>query len=65
MWEVVEFFWKTKELKNQVVSQILASVSLKRKLTVHQRTMLKCFSPKISFQKYMIMPKKLAIVGIT
>lgn len=43
----------------------LTSVSLKHKLTVDKRTMLKCFSLKILFQEYMIMPKTLTIVDIT
>lgn len=61
----MNFCVTAKELKNQLVSQTFASVSLKYKLTADQRTILKSISPKISFQEYMAMPKTLAIVGIT
>lgn len=65
LWAVMDFFWTIKELKKQLVSQILASVSLNHKLNIDQRTMLKYFTPKISFQEYMIVPKTLTRVGIT
>lgn len=61
----MNFCIAAKELKNQFVSQILASVCLKHKLTADQRTILKSISLKISFQEYMAVPKTLARVGIT
>lgn len=61
----MNFCVTAKELKNQLVSQTLASVSLKHKLTADQRTILKSISLKISFQEYKAMPKTLAIVDIT
>lgn len=61
----MNFCVTAKELKNQLVSHTLASVSLKHKLTADQRTILKSISLKISFQEYKAMPKTLAIVDIT